>query len=236
MTLIIFIYNIKIINVMKVTKTYSIEESIYNAFDSLTTERKINKSSFIEDIIKKFLKDNDMDFVDKLYSLKDNPNHIVTVTSQDNIFYYLSDGSKIQKILFMQIFKECEAVNPKEFFNKYTNIFENLADKIKSIDETKVEDIPKSSPSSFESILNKMDEAYKTLSEKNENSINKLYCKFLNDFKDEYNSIEYRLKSKAELCEDIIRLMSLKFDIDTDEYKLKEDLISKVANLKNSKN
>ena len=68
---------------MKIQKTYSIEESIYNAFDSLTNEKNINKSLFIEEYIKKFLKDNDMDFVDKLYYLREKPDHIVRVTSQE---------------------------------------------------------------------------------------------------------------------------------------------------------
>lgn len=128
---------------MKTTKTYSIEESIYRAFDSLTTDRNINKSSFIEDCIKNFLKENDMDFVDKLYSLKENPAHTVTVLSQDLSFYFLSDGSKMQKILFMQCFKECAPINPDEFFSKSTPIFENLVEKIKKIDDSKVDDFPK---------------------------------------------------------------------------------------------
>lgn len=42
---------------MKMTKTYSIEESLYNIFDSLTSEKNINKSSFFEDAIKKYIKD-----------------------------------------------------------------------------------------------------------------------------------------------------------------------------------
>ena len=102
---------------MKVTKTYSIEESIYNAFDYLTTEKKINKSSFIEDLIRKYLKDNDMDFIDKLYFLKSNPEHVVSVVSQDASFYQLNDGSRINKILFMTIFDEVTPVEPDAFLN-----------------------------------------------------------------------------------------------------------------------
>lgn len=218
---------------MKVQKTYSIEESIYNAFDSLTNERKINKSSFIEDIIKKYLKDNDMDFVDKLYSLKTNPDHIVTVTSQDTTYYYLSDGSKIQKILFMQIFKECEAVNPTEFFNKYTSIFENLGNKIRTIDESKVEDYPKTSHSSFESILNMMDDKYKEsvenpiLKEIRQEQINKL-----DDINKRYKSGEFINKSRLEICEVIIHLMQLNFIYGESEYILQHSLIEIFNKLK----
>ena len=123
---------------MKVTKTYSIEESIYSAFDSLTTEKNINKSSAIEEYIRKFLKDNDMDFIDKLYCLKTDPDRMVTVVSQDTTYYFLNDGSKMQKILFLHLFKECDIINPNEFFKKSTPILEGIAEKIKSIDESKV--------------------------------------------------------------------------------------------------
>lgn len=220
---------------MKIQKTYYIEESISNAFDSLTTERKINKSSFIEDIIKKFLKDNDMDFIDKLYSLKTNPNHIVTVTSQDSIYYYLNDGSKIQKILFMQIFKECEAVNPTEFFNKYTTIFENLGEKIKSIDETKVEDFPKKSHSSFESILDKMEDIYKNSTE---NSVLKIIKQEeidkLNDINKRYKSGEFINKSRLEICEVLVHLMQFNFKYGESEYELQQSLIEIFNKLKDS--
>lgn len=126
---------------MKTTKTYSIEESIYSAFDSLTSDRNINKSSFIEESIRKFLKDNDMDFIDKLYCLKTNPDHIVTVISQDKVYYNLNDGSKIQKILFMQIFTEIIPVKPEDFFKKSVPIIENIVKKIKNIDETKIPNV-----------------------------------------------------------------------------------------------
>ena len=125
---------------MKIRQTYSIEESIFNAFDSLTSERNINKSSFIEEGIRKFLKENDMDFIDKLYCLKTNQNHIVTVISQDKSYYTLDDGSKIQKILFMQIFEEIAPVKPEDFFEKSSKHIENIIEKIKGIDETKIEE------------------------------------------------------------------------------------------------
>jgi hypothetical protein len=123
---------------MKTTKTYSIDEAIYNAFDSLTSQKNINKSSFIEECIKKFLKENDIDFIDKLYVLKDDPTTVVTVISQDSTYYFLDNGSKIQKILFMQIFKEHEYVDPNSFFSKSDNVLKDLGDKIKQIDVSKV--------------------------------------------------------------------------------------------------
>lgn len=117
---------------MKLTKTYSVDESIYLAFETLTNEKNINKSSFIEEAIKKFLKDNDVDYIDKLYSLKSNPSHTVTVISQDPTYYFLSDGSRIQKILFMQVFKESDSVNPHDFLNP-PKVLEDIAEKIKNI-------------------------------------------------------------------------------------------------------
>lgn len=220
----------------KVTKTYSIEESIYNAFDSLATDRKINKSSFIEDIIKKFLKDNDMDFVDKLYSLKTNPSHIVTVASQDTTYYFLNDGSKIQKILFMQIFKECEAVNPTEFFNKYTSVFEKLGEHIKSIDETKIPEISEKR-GTLESLFNQMDE-FKDSQRSNfknvREEIKQQEINELNDINVRYNSGEFINKSRLEICEVLIHLMRLNFNFNEPEYELHQLLIKIFNKLKDT--
>ena len=123
---------------MKVTKTYSIEEGIYQAFDTLTSQKNINKSSFIEDSIKKFLRENDLGFVDKLFCNRSDPSHTVKVMGQDNIYYRLSDGSQISKILFMQIFKEVEQIYPDKFFN--VPVLNELAKFIKNMDTSKMND------------------------------------------------------------------------------------------------
>jgi len=108
----------------KITKTYSIDKKVYEAFDQVADENNINKSSFIEGCINKYLDDNRMGFVDKVYVLKTNPDYGVKIKRQDDTFYYLSDDSKIPIILFMQMYKEVEQVNPKEFFNS------NLDDRL----------------------------------------------------------------------------------------------------------
>jgi len=101
----------------KITKTYSVDKKIYEAFDNLAEQKNINKSSFIEGCINKFLDDNEMGHVDKVYVSRVDPKYSVTIRKQDDTFYYLSDGSKISKILFMQTFKEVEQVDPEKFFN-----------------------------------------------------------------------------------------------------------------------
>ena len=211
---------------MKTTKTYSIEESIYKAFDSLTTERNINKSSFIEDSIKKFLKDNNMDFIDKIYSLKDNPNHMVTVVSQDQTYYFLDDGSKIQKILFMQIFKESETIKPDEFFSKSAPILENIVEKIKKIDESKVNDYPHI-PGTLDKInkfKGQTDEGIYYVESDSE---------LLNEINTIYKTKEYLNMSKLEICEIIIKLNKMKFGLfSTTEYKLQRLLIDIFTDLK----
>lgn len=108
----------------KITKTYSIDQKIYEAFEQVAEEKNINKSSFIEGCINKYLGDNNMGHVDKVYVLKTDPNYGVTIKRQDDTFYYLNDGSKIPIILFMQMYKEVDQVNPNEFFNN------TLADRL----------------------------------------------------------------------------------------------------------
>lgn len=108
----------------KITKTYSVDQKIYEAFDNITDEKNINKSSFIENCINKFLNDNDSGFVDKVYVLKTNPSYSVVIRRKDDTFYYLNDGSKIPIILFMQMYKEVDQVDPKQFFDN------SLADRL----------------------------------------------------------------------------------------------------------
>lgn len=207
---------------MKTQKFYTIEESVYNAFDSLTTDKNINKSSFIEDCIKNFLKDNDMDFVDKLYSLKENPSHTVTVLSQDLSFYFLSDGSKMQKILFMQCFKECAPINPDEFFSKTNAVLENIAEKIKHIDESKVPDFPNVT-ASLDSIFDIYENRYGVERAK---EIRRADVELLNEINNNYKAGEYSNKDALQLCEVLLCVMQLNFKPGEKEYELQQLLIN----------
>lgn len=101
----------------KITKTYSIDEKIYEAFNRVADEKNINKSSFIEGCINKYLGDNSMGFIDKVYVLKTNPQYKVQISRQDDTFYYLNDGSKIPIILFMQMYREVDQMSAREFMD-----------------------------------------------------------------------------------------------------------------------
>lgn len=90
----------------KITKTYSVDQKIYEAFEQVAEEKNINKSSFIEGCINKYLDENDRGFIDKVYVLKTDTSYSVTIKRQDDTFYYLNDGSKIPIILFMQMYRE----------------------------------------------------------------------------------------------------------------------------------
>lgn len=89
----------------KITKTYSIDQKIYETFDQIADQKNINKSSFIESCIYKYINDNELTTQGKLYKSKYDKNHFVTVSNEDSNFYYLSDGSKIGKNLFEQTFE-----------------------------------------------------------------------------------------------------------------------------------
>jgi hypothetical protein len=229
---------------MKTTKTYSIEESIYRAFDSLTTEKNINKSSFIEDSIKKFLKDNDMDFIDKLYSLRADPSRVVTVISQDSAYYILDDGSKIQKILFMLIFKECDPINPNEFFNKSNPIFEKLVEDIKKIDASKIDTNIKINEEFKEFNVNNVSSIFDNM-KKNSNiwgtyrtEFRKEQVDILNKINDKYKTGRYVIEMNdsyiKDVCFDIIDLMKLEFSNGEKEYDLQQLLINILAGYKNT--
>lgn len=194
---------------MKTTKTYSIDESLYSAFDLLTTERNINKSSFIEDLIKKYLKDNDMEFVNKIYESRFNPDSIVTVLTQDSTYYMLSDGSKIQKILFMQNFKEVEGVQPSEFFKKSEQYLANsLVEQIKQIDvDSIVHDELR-----FTTKTTIKEEAVVSGVKKSDSDEKELFIIDHN-----FKTNKYLEFSKTKICEIIVQLNKMKFKDEKDE-------------------
>lgn len=210
---------------MKTTKSYSIEESIYNAFDSLTTEKNINKSSFFEEVIRKFLKDNDMDFVDKLYSLKTNPGHVVTVVSQDSTYYILNDGSRIQKILFMQIFKECDSVDPEKFFNKTNPFLEKIVEKIKNIDESKIKSPELKEDTFFDDISHKIFS--------NDEIIKRQNISRLIEIDKNFRTGKYLTSDIKEICYDLIDLLKLNFNTHDGNYDLQQFLIKNLTSYKN---
>jgi hypothetical protein len=175
-----------------------------------------------------------MDFVDKLYCLKTNPDHIVTVISQDSTYYILDDGSKIQRILFMQIFKELSPINPDEFFSKSNPILENIAEEIKNIkisdyivndeqfykDKTKIQNIKIS-----DYIVN--DEQFYKDKTKIQN------INLLNEINNNYNSSKYLTADIKEIYYDLIYLQNLIFDTNEKEYDLQQLLIKNLTEYKN---
>lgn len=127
---------------VKITKTYSVDQKLYEVFDQLTEEKNINKSSFIEGCINRYIEENDINYIDKIYVLKTDSNYGVKIKRKDDTFYYLNDGSKIPIILFMQMYKEVEQVDPVEFFNN-KNITKNYEFIKNSLSKTGYEDLDK---------------------------------------------------------------------------------------------
>ena len=188
---------------MKVTKTYSIEDSLYRAFDALTLEKNVNKSSFIEDIIKKYLKDNNLELVDKLYVLKTDENSIVTVLTQDDTYYILNDGSKIQKSLFVHLFEEFNGVNPNEFFKQVEPIFEKIREDFEKIDTTE-----KINPNDFFNPTTSLENIANQIKDIDTN---------INDTSNEIIS-ESKTEKNIKLNENIDKINKIKSIVDSNQY------------------
>jgi len=101
----------------KTTKTFSVEEGTYKLFEQHCKKNNINKSSYLESCVKKYLRDNLGYDDEELYYLRENQNYVVSITDRDDTYFELSDGSKIPQILFYQTFKQVEKVDPEKFFN-----------------------------------------------------------------------------------------------------------------------
>jgi len=102
----------------KTTKTYSINKKTYEMFDRVCKNNNINKSSFIESMIKDYLSENlDYDY-EELYQSKMDEDYAVSIIGSDDTFFDLSDGSRISKIMFYHNFEGCELIDPEEFFDQ----------------------------------------------------------------------------------------------------------------------
>lgn len=237
----------------KITKTYSIEESIYSAFDFLTTEKNINKSSFIEDLINKYLKDNNLEIVDKTYALKSDKNHIVTVLAQDESYYSLSDGSKIRKKLFMHTFTPIDSINPETFFsspstknekvdcvypetffNMNNKLYEDIVDELRKIDTYNIKDHDQ--PNKSDACENTLYDIFAKYSPNTPESTETIENKImLTNMYSKYKDGGFATKSKLELCDAIIKVSAMNFsDHDRDYCELRTEMIKQLTNYKNS--
>jgi len=105
---------------MKVPKSFSIEEEIYKSFEILTNRLNVNKSSIVEEKIKDYLKDNGISDY-RTYYLISNSQYEVTITNQDNLFVFLSDGNKMLKTIFETTFKPVEKMDPVDPLSFFRN-------------------------------------------------------------------------------------------------------------------
>lgn len=191
---------------------FNITEHLYRSFDAITTEKNINKNIFLEESIIELLKKHNLYIIDKRYSLITDETYIVNVLYEENNTYILSDGSKIIKRLFEQLFKEYNGVDPNEFFNSSINVFDTLISKIVNEEKEIERDVKTVDPKDFF----------------DDDLIRKKMVKILG-IKKLVDSKEYYSKNKEELKKIIGELSDIKFmDISNSVLinSLYKDLIS----------
>jgi len=213
---------------MKTIKTYSIDETLYNAFDTLATEKNINKSSFFEDAIKKYLKENNLEIVGEDYRLKTNDAYIVTILSQNDKMCNLSNGDKIQRGLFYDLFMPVDGVDPDEFFGRSNKVLEEVFSKVKTLNPDEVGDINCVPTNELyrKSLFNSINSETKS-----DNCIVSIIKETAEDVKElfnmnhNYHTKEYFKYTKREICEIIIKLKKMKFDMDNSSDNLRNLLV-----------
>lgn len=109
-----------------VSKTFSIEEGLYNRFSKICQLKNINKSAFIQSAINKFVQENT--FIDDsvYYRIKNSTNNsFVKIKNIDGDFVLLSDGCRIKMDIFELMYEKVndyETVEPDVIFKNYINI------------------------------------------------------------------------------------------------------------------
>lgn len=93
---------------MKVSKTYSIEHTLFEKFDEICKRKDINRSQWMEEQIKAFVA-KEMTFDAKFYKLKlDNHNNYVSVKERKDNFVIMSNGNQIDVFDFDKIYEEVD--------------------------------------------------------------------------------------------------------------------------------
>jgi hypothetical protein len=152
----VFIYKNK--NIMgKITKTFSIEEKLYDKFELVCKSKGINKSKILQDAIKTFIGQN-YEINKKLsYKLKydenSEPTHII---DKDLDFFILDNGNKINIFDFEILYEE--------FDDYVSNVLNNLKNETETETESVVVD-----PNILNTTVFNIDDLKKMVSNVNEN-------------------------------------------------------------------
>lgn len=120
-------------NIMgKITKTFSIEEKLYDKFELMCKSKGINKSKIIQDAIKTFIGQN-YEINKKLsYKLKyDENSEAIHIIDKDLDFFILDNGNKINIFDFEILYEE--------FDDCVSNVLNNLKNETKNETETETE-------------------------------------------------------------------------------------------------
>lgn len=120
----------------KISKTFSIDDKIYQKFEYICKSKQINKSKVIQDSIKKFIGENYyIDFTIN-YNLRFGENtETVKITKKENEFIFLDNGNKINIFDFETLYIPEKNPDVKEVLK------ELKSPKIADIDETISPDI-----------------------------------------------------------------------------------------------
>ncbi len=95
----------------KISKTFSVEEKIYEKFESICELKSINKSNIIQKAITEFIGKNYDINKDKLYKMRyGDISDIVKIESNENEFITLSNGNRFNIFDFEMLYEEYDSV------------------------------------------------------------------------------------------------------------------------------
>ena len=141
------------------TKTFSIDQKIYEKFEQICDSKRINKSKVLQDAVKNFIGENYDINKDMFYKLRyiSNP-EIVKIESKDRDFIILSNGNKMNIFDFEMLYEEedlgvakvmnyfgcsedVDQVDPEELFDGGCSLNPDMLKKeFENVDVTKVKD------------------------------------------------------------------------------------------------
>ena len=144
-----------------ITKTFSIDDELYESFERTCRFKNINKSSLFQEFIKNYITDNYIIDLTKTYRIKgDKKGKVLTVKSKEEGYLILSNGNKLEFDDFDKCYESTdidvervlhelnpdvelpqeEIINPTDFLNNSILVSDLIKSMVDKIDISKLSD------------------------------------------------------------------------------------------------
>jgi len=202
---------------MKTTRTYSIDDKLYDKFDKICKSKNLNRSQFLEDTIKAFVAKELVLDNTKFYKLIHvNDENYLTIKNREDNFVVMSNGNRIDIFDFEKLYEDIDPM-VKFVVDDLNNNHFSLED-VKEIDPEDFLNKKTINPDLVKSVVEKID-------------VEKLDFDNTNGYKNGEDILNETENTHNRDYEKISRVTSKINNMEKENVKLEEDRINKLLKI-----